>query len=97
MKLVQLLLPMTPQSSKSSFEGILQELTEMFGGATAFLNSPADGLWKDSGQEERDRIVTVEVMVENLDRGWWSEYRQRLERDFEQQEIVVRALEITRI
>jgi len=57
MHLVQLLLPLADRSdaSKDSFEGVLNELTSKFGGATAFLNSPAQGLWENDGQRECDR------------------------------------------
>jgi len=38
-----------------------------------------------------------EVMVESLDRAWWAQYRSRLERRFNQEELVVRAHEIERL
>jgi len=41
-----------------------------------------------------DEIVVFEVMTEALDAGWWN-YRLQLERDFRQDEIVVRASTIT--
>lgn len=98
MKLVQLLLPLTAsRESRSGLNQILHELTQRFGGATAFLNSPAQGLWKTGGVEQHDRIVTVEVMVEDFDGDWWRNYRARLERDLGQEEIVIRAMEILKV
>jgi len=41
---------------------------------------------------ERDDIVVFEVMVDGLDRDWWSTYRAGLERRLGQDEIAVRAL-----
>jgi hypothetical protein len=41
-----------------------------------------------------DDLVIYEVMVEQLDVDWWRKYRARLERRFEQSELVVRAHEI---
>jgi len=41
---------------------------------------------------ERDDIVVYEVMVDELDRGWWSAYRADLEHRFGQDQIAVRAL-----
>jgi streptogramin lyase len=41
---------------------------------------------------ERDDIVVYEVMVDDLDRAWWSTYRAGLEQRFGQEEIAVRAL-----
>ena len=37
-------------------------------------------------------MLLFEVMVERLDRTWWSGYRVELERRFRQERIVVRAL-----
>jgi hypothetical protein len=36
-------------------------------------------------------------MTQGLDRDWWREYRQRLERRFRQQEVVIRATEFERL
>ena len=67
MHLIQILLPLATAGGRPRFEGVLEALTTEFGGATAFVNSPARGLWEDHGQREHDRIVTIEVMVENFD------------------------------
>lgn len=72
-------------------EGIVAGLAERFGGATAFTRSPADGLWKQEEEIERDQIVIVEVMVSELDERWWSDYRRRLEAEFQQDEVLIRA------
>lgn len=90
MHLVQLLLPVVDQ--RETFEEVMHELTERFGGATAYSRAPAAGLWKSPADKtERDDIVVVEVMVETLERAWWADYRKRLERELRQQHIVVRA------
>ena len=74
---------------------VRRELTERYGGVTAFLRSPAQGTWKDDdGTVDRDEVVMCEVMVESLEREWWAEYRSTLERRFEQRQLVVRAFEI---
>jgi hypothetical protein len=39
----------------------------------------------------------MEVMVANLDPEWWAAYRKQLERDFVQDEIVIRASAIRRL
>jgi hypothetical protein len=36
-----------------------------------------------------------EVMTETLDVSWWANYRRQLEREFQQDEIVVRASAVT--
>jgi hypothetical protein len=99
--LVQLLLPLRDPDGepfpREAFEGVARELTSVFGGVTAYLRSPADGAWVDAGRVDRDRLVMVEVMTEALDRGWWAEYRSRLEASFRQDEILVRATRVERL
>ena len=96
MFLVEFLLPTHDNHGaafpKDEFDRVRRELTERFGGVTAFMRSPAMGLWADDkGQVRRDDLVTFEVMVETLDRDWWRQYREQLARRFRQQEIVMRA------
>jgi hypothetical protein len=99
MHLVQLLLPVRDPSGRpfkrQVFEGFRSELTERFGGVTAFLRAPAEGLWRDDeGALEPDEVVILEVMCEELDRTWWASYRERLAGELEQKELVVRAIPI---
>lgn len=84
---------------QDAFEAVRKRLTERFGGVTAFVQSPAMGLWKDreSGKTERDDMILVEVMVETLDRDWWAAYRTELEQVFRQDEILVRAIACQRV
>ena len=90
MHLVQLLLPLVAE--RDAFDEVAHELTERFGGLTAYTRSPAAGLWKSpSDATERDDIIVVEVMVEELDKAWWARYRQDLEQRLRQKEVVVRA------
>jgi hypothetical protein len=60
-------------------------------------NSPAEGLWDDAADIERDRIVVAEVMTDDIDRSWWSSYRRELEARFRQEEILIRATPIERL
>jgi hypothetical protein len=99
--LVQILLPkVTGQGepvSQEWFEAFLKELTEEFGGATSFLRAPGMGLWRDGGETERDTIAVVEVMTDELAQEYWSSLRRRLECELAQEEIVIRAQQITRL
>ena len=102
MHLVQLLLPLyDPQGHslpRSAFEQVHRELVDRFGGLTAYSRAPAKGLWAEAGEGVvRDDIVVYEVMVAELDRGWWAAYRGELEQRFRQDEVVVRALAIERL
>ena len=40
------------------------ELASEFGGVTAYIQAPADGLWKAGTEESHDEIVIFETMVE---------------------------------
>ena len=95
MHLVQIFLPLydnrgTP-IEPGLFREVRQKLLDRFGGVTAFTRTPAQGLWQDGADVERDEVLLYEVMVEALDPAWWKTYRQELERKFRQQELVVRA------
>ena len=74
------------------FGDVRRELTDRFGGLTAFSRAPAQGLWEGAdGKVDRDAIVIFEVMTEDVDRLWWSNFRARLESSFDQDEILIRA------
>jgi hypothetical protein len=97
--LVQILLPLRNNAgkrfSRSKFVAVRDELMEKFGGLTAYIQSPAEGLWKPADDVlNRDRIVVYEVMVAKLDRTWWKRFRERLEKGFDQRSVIVRATAI---
>lgn len=78
------------------YERVKAELTDRFGGVTAFLQSPADGAWKPTGGEAvHDRIAIFEVMVSDVDTVWWREYREALETELDQHQILVRLYQVT--
>jgi hypothetical protein len=79
------------------YERLARELTERFGGVTAFARSPAEGRWRNDSGTEHDDIVSVEAMAERLDRRWLSELRSRLMREFAQDDIVIRSYAIERL
>lgn len=102
MHLVQLLLPIRAEGGEAypreHYDALVRELTDRFGGVTAYTRAPATGLWEsDSGETVRDQVVVYEVMVEVLEPGWWAGMRARLESQFAQEELVVRSHEIRRL
>ena len=102
MFIVQILLPLyapdRERFPRQAFELVAKELTERFGGMTAYANAPARGLWEDdAGHAQRDEIIVHEVMTETLDRSWWSDYRALLQARFSQDEVVIRALGMQRL
>ena len=99
MHLVQILLPLYDNSREPfprvEFDRVGRELTERFGGLTAFVRSPARGVWKhEDDTTVRDDVVIYEVMANELDRAWWRHYREELRERFAQDELVVRASEV---
>jgi len=100
--LVQVLLPLQRQDGNAvaadEFARVRVELTERFGGVTAYSRSPATGLWKRTEDEiERDQVIMIEVVVDDLDRDWWRRYRAQLESRFGQEEIHARMMAIESI
>jgi hypothetical protein len=98
MFLIQILLPLNrndgTRQPPALFTDVRDELVARFGGLTAYARAPAVGLWNGDGNTDRDDVVTVEVMTGQVDHAWWAGFRQRLERRFEQESVVVRALPI---
>ena len=99
MYLIQILLPVYDNEgtrfARDRYDAVRAELAERFGGLTAHTRAPAEGIWAEDGEPpSRDDIVIFEVMADRLDRAWWREYRQTLEREFRQDEIIIRAEEI---
>jgi hypothetical protein len=102
MHLIQLLLPLHDNDGRafpaSHFQRVRAELTERFGGVTAFIRAPAVGLWQeDRGELNRDEVVLFEVLADELDKDWWSRYRQALQDEFRQDEVLIWAANVTRL
>ncbi|MBA1274029.1 hypothetical protein [Stutzerimonas azotifigens] len=100
MYMIQLLLPLYDNDGqalpKALFAEVRDELVERFGGLTAYTQAPASGVWlEDDEHPVHDESVIYEVMAPALEHGWWADYRAALERRFRQEEMVVRAQEIT--
>src|ERR1700712_636930 len=80
------------------FEEVQRTLSAKFGGFTAFGRTPADGAWKrSSGQVKKDLLIIVEVMADTIERGWWKNFKRKLLRDFQQEELVIRASKIRQL
>lgn len=101
MYLIEILLPLSDNDGNpfdpEKFDSVRDTLTHTFGGLTSFTRAPAEGLNKNKGQTEHDDIIVLEIMTEQLDRRWWSDYRKTLEKEFAQDEIVIRASTIERL
>lgn len=90
--LVEIFLPVVDDIRLGTLvAGLKEELVARFGGVTAFLRSPGEGLWESPEGVVKDDVVVFEVMTDTLDRQWWSDLRQRLEGELEQEAILIRS------
>lgn len=72
-----------------------RELGEAFGGLTAYVRSPAKGLWTSpAGHTEADEVVMVEVVTDRFDKVWWQRYEATLKTRFGQDAIHIRAMPV---
>lgn len=101
MYLVELFLPLTANENfeieDGTFHEIQCELVDKFGGLTMYSRAPARGLYRTKEGVEQDDVVVIEVMTETLDTEWWGEYRKRLENRLHQEEVLIRAREVTKL
>jgi hypothetical protein len=94
--LIQVLLPLYDNTGEALPRALHQqvsaELTERFGGLTAYSRAPAEGRWREGASGTiRDDIVVYEVMTSAIERAWWQTYRRDLEARFRQEQVVIRA------
>ena len=98
MVLIQLLLPTSGADRADSLAPLAEtrrELAEHFNGLTAYLRSPAKGLWTaPDGHTEHDDVVMVEVVTDTFDRAWWRTYAATLAERFGQERIHLRAVPV---
>jgi hypothetical protein len=101
MVLIQLFLPTrfpTPAGTQDGIAALAQtrrELADTFEGLTAYIQSPAKGVWTaPDGHTEQDDVVLVEVVTDIFDRRWWRAYAATLSERFRQETIHVRAMSI---
>jgi hypothetical protein len=99
--LIQLLLPTTfpegtaSQDASAALADTRRELSETFDGLTAYVRSPAKGIWTaPDGHTEQDDVVMVEVVTDHFDRAWWRDYSTVLAKRFSQDVIHVRSLTV---
>ena len=94
MVLIQMLLPAdADQISPLAETG--RELADRFSGLTAYLRSPAKGLWTaPDGRAEQDDVVMIEVVTDAFDRAWWHDYAATLARRFREERIHIRAIRV---
>lgn len=99
MYLVQILLPRADSEgapfAPDQFDRVKEELADRFQGVTAYLQAPAEGLWRNGGDNESDDILVFEVMTPEVDLADWKRRRRDLERQFRQDVVIIRYLPVT--
>ena len=100
--LIQLLLPKMDHQGRPFpdryWEALKLKLADTFGGVTAYTRALADGIWAPRNKPiSRESIFVVEVMSDDIDEVWWAELRLSLERDLDQDEVMIRALPYTKL
>ena len=94
MHLVQVLLPRADNQGqpfeREDFDRLKEELASQFDGVTAYLQAPAEGLWRQGADSDIDEIVIFEVMTEGIDLSEWRARRSELERRFRQDKVIIR-------
>jgi hypothetical protein len=96
MYLVEILLPADKQFAPGR-RALAHELADRFGGLTAFNRSPAKGLFQQHRRKIEDDIIIFEIQTDALEKDWWAALRVRLESDFQQDEILMRATAVERL
>lgn len=71
--------------------GIRKELIQKFNGLTQYDQVPAIGYWKENADKpvSKDLMIHYEVICNTLTKKYWAEFRQRLEKIFEQTQILI--------
>ena len=98
MVLIQLLLPISGTARDEGLAPLATtrlELAHRFNGLTAYVRSPAKGLWTaPDGHKEQDDVVMVEVVTDTFDKVWWRAYAATLADRFGQETIHLRAVPV---
>jgi hypothetical protein len=98
MYLFQILLPRADNDGRAfprqEFDRLKEELAGQFAGVTAYLQTPAEGLWRQGELSTDDDIVIFEVMTEEIDMRGWRALRSELEQRFRQEKLIIRYMKI---
>jgi hypothetical protein len=97
MQLVQIFLPLY-NNNKQEFDRPLYDdlrtlLKDQFGGVTFYRSAPVEGLWRDeNGTTNYDELIIAEVMLVDVNKEWWQQFKQLLKQIFSQEEILIRSI-----
>lgn len=100
--LVKLFIPMYDQDGqrfpKRLYTKLDIELKERFGGLTVYTQSPAKGLWKEDGSgTKQDQLLVYEVMTTAVENNYWKPLKAKLEKQFDQAEVLILMSKIRKV
>ncbi len=102
MQLIQIFLPLYDNNKqrfdRSLYDDLRTQLKDQFGGVTFYRYTPAEGVWKDeTGKTNFDELIIAEVMIANINKEWWQQFKKLLEEIFKQEEILIRSIVFKKI
>ena len=101
MYLIQIFLPVFNKKQipfpKAVYSQIQKRMLKKFGGITLYSRAGIEGLWGKAGHVEADQMIIAEIMVNKIESSWWKKYKERLEKQFAQDEILMRYQETFKI
>jgi hypothetical protein len=73
-----------------TFQALQQQLLDQFGGLT-FFPQPNQGFWTMAGLTYRDEIVIYRVITSDAQeaRRFWSDLKEQLKQELQQEEILI--------
>jgi len=94
--LVQIFLPLKENISfyQAELEKLTRLLTQKFGGVSIYRKDLVQGLWKDQGETQQDKLRIIEIMAANFDQEFWEDLKMRLQQDLAEDTILIRWLKI---
>jgi hypothetical protein len=77
--------------NEAIYLSIRTELIQKFGGLTQYDQVPAIGYWKENADKpiSKDLVIHYEVICNRLTKKYWEDFRLRMEKIFQQTQILI--------
>jgi hypothetical protein len=95
MHIINIYLPQVNNAGIAFHEAIYlsirAELIEKFGGLTKYDQVPAIGYWREDADKpiSKDLVIHYEVICQRLTKKYWANFRLRMEKIFQQTQILI--------
>ena len=95
MHIINIYLPQVNEAGMAFDEAIYlsirTELIQKFGGLTQYDQVPAIGYWKENADKpiSKDLVIHYEVICNKLTKKYWADFRRRMEKIFQQTQILI--------